>query len=145
MAAWPARRAPGTVDRVPPEAPYYVYLARCADGSIYTGIAADVAARIAAHDRGKGARYTRGRGPLAVHAVRRCASKGDALRLERAVKRLPRAAKEGLADARRFRALARAVASVPQPSRNTRSGTLRVPCASESATRASTATPRRRA
>jgi putative endonuclease len=76
---------------------WYVYLARCADGSLYTGIALDVKARIAAHDAGKGARYTRGRGPLRVCAVRRCASKGDALRLELAVKALPRARKEELA------------------------------------------------
>lgn len=77
--------------------PWFVYLARCSDGSLYTGIALDVKARIAAHDAGKGARYTRGRGPLTVCAVRRCASKSDALRLELAVKALPRARKEHLA------------------------------------------------
>ena len=85
---------------------WFVYVARCADGTLYTGVARDVGARIAQHDAGKGARYTRGRGPLAVCAVRRCASKGEALRLEAAVKRLPRPAKEALADARRFRVLA---------------------------------------
>lgn len=86
---------------------WYVYVARCSDGSLYTGIARDVAARIAAHDAGRGARYTRGRGPLTVLAVRRCASKGVALRLELAVKRLPREAKEALTNTRRFGALAR--------------------------------------
>lgn len=80
--------------------PWFVYVARCADGSIYTGIARDVAARIAQHDAGKGARYTRGRGPLAVRAVRKCPSKGDALRLELAVKTLPRERKVALTNAR---------------------------------------------
>jgi putative endonuclease len=73
-----------------------VYVARCADGSLYCGIARDVAARIAEHDAGTGARYTRGRGPLAVVAVRRCRGKGKALRLEYAFKQLPRHEKERL-------------------------------------------------
>lgn len=73
-----------------------VYLARCADDSLYCGIARDVAARIAEHDAGTGARYTRGRGPLAVVLTRRCASKGLALRLELAIKALPRTAKQQL-------------------------------------------------
>ncbi len=73
---------------------WFVYVARCSDGSLYTGIARDVKARIAAHDAGKGARYTRGRGPLTVCATHRCRSKGDALRLELAMKRLPREQKE---------------------------------------------------
>jgi putative endonuclease len=81
---------------------WFVYIARCADDSLYTGIARDVAARIAAHDAGKGARYTRGRGPLRLCAKKRCATKGDALRLESAIKRLPRARKETLALSRRI-------------------------------------------
>jgi putative endonuclease len=75
---------------------WFVYVARCADDSLYCGIARDVAQRIAAHDAGTGARYTRGRGPLCVVLVRRCADKGRALRLEHAIKQLPRAAKEAL-------------------------------------------------
>lgn len=67
---------------------WYVYVARCADGSLYCGIALDVAARIAQHDAGKGARYTRGRGPLTVVFTRRCKDKGAALRLEYAIKQL---------------------------------------------------------
>ncbi len=86
---------------------WFVYLARCADGSLYTGIARDVAARIAAHDAGKGARYTRGRGPLTVCAVRRCRSKGEALRLEHAIKQLPRRDKEALTRPRKLAAFAR--------------------------------------
>ena len=69
------------------KAAWFVYLVRCKDGSLYCGIARDVRARIAQHDAGKGAKYTRGRGPLALLATRRCASRGDALRLEAAVKR----------------------------------------------------------
>jgi len=88
---------------------WFVYLARCNDGTLYCGVARDVAERIAKHDAGKGARYTRGRGPLTVQAIRKCRSYGEALRLEFAVKRLPRDAKEALVDTRRFRALQRSV------------------------------------
>ena len=84
-----------------------MYIARCRDGSLYTGIARDVLARIAAHNAGRGARYTRGRGPLSVCAQRRCSSKGDALRLEWAVKQLPRVEKETLLVGRRLAAFAR--------------------------------------
>jgi putative endonuclease len=86
---------------------WYLYIARCADGSLYTGIARDVAERLALHDSGKGARYTRGRGPLVLCASRRCATKGDALRLELAVKRLVRPEKERLLGGRRLAAFAR--------------------------------------
>ncbi|HEY1690703.1 MAG TPA: GIY-YIG nuclease family protein [Polyangiaceae bacterium] len=80
---------------------WFVYIARCTDGTLYAGIARDVAARVAQHDAGKGARYTRGRGPLTVLAKRRCPSKGDALRLEAAVKRLSKAEKVRIAASRR--------------------------------------------
>jgi putative endonuclease len=75
---------------------WFLYIVRCADGSLYTGIARDVKARIALHDAGKGARYTRGRGPLTLCAVRRCRSKGAALSLEHAIKQLARSDKERL-------------------------------------------------
>ncbi|MBL0219160.1 MAG: GIY-YIG nuclease family protein [Myxococcales bacterium] len=88
---------------------WYVYVARCADDTLYCGIARDVAARIAAHDAGTGARYTRGRGPLRVLLTRRCRTKGGALRLEYAVKQLSRTEKEALVIAPKARidALAR--------------------------------------
>jgi len=76
---------------------WYVYLARCADDTLYCGIARDVAARIAAHDAGKGARYTRGRGPLTVLATKSCREHGVALRIELAVKALSRVEKFDLA------------------------------------------------
>jgi putative endonuclease len=66
---------------------------------LYCGIATDVAARIAAHDAGTGARYTRGRGPLAVVAQRRVGTRSLALRVEHAVKRLTRRAKLAVTDA----------------------------------------------
>lgn len=95
-----------------PSERWFVYVARCADGSLYTGIAIDVAARILAHDSGKGARYTRGRGPLVVCAKRRCASKGEALRLEAAMKKLSRAGKEHVVSrARGLASLARTLST----------------------------------
>jgi len=72
------------------ESPWYLYILRCRDGTLYTGIARDVLARLALHESGRGARYTRGRGPFELCAKRQCRSKGDALRLEYAIKRLSR-------------------------------------------------------
>ena len=72
---------------------YYVYLLRCADDTLYCGITNDVAARLAAHEAGTGARYTRGRGPLELVLTRRCRDKGSALRLEYKIKQLDRRAK----------------------------------------------------
>lgn len=88
---------------------WFVYVARCADASLYCGIARDIAARIAEHDAGKGAKYTRGRGPLVVVLSRRCRTQGNALRIEHAFKQLTRAQKEALVIAPRARvdALAR--------------------------------------
>jgi putative endonuclease len=98
------------VPRLDSHVSWSVYLARCADESLYCGIARDVPARIAAHDAGRGARYTRGRGPLTVLAVRRCREKGIALSIEHAIKQLPRAEKLALVAAPvRLGAIARAV------------------------------------
>jgi predicted GIY-YIG superfamily endonuclease len=77
-------------------ASWYVYVARCADDSLYCGIALDIGERIAAHNAGTGAKYTAGRGPLVVVLSRRCADKGFALRLEHAIKQLTRREKEAL-------------------------------------------------
>ena len=70
-----------------------MYLRRCGDGTLYCGIALDVDARLAQHQAGKGAKYTRGRTPLALVFQEACASKGEALRRERQIKRLRRADK----------------------------------------------------
>lgn len=72
---------------------WWLYLLRCGDGTLYCGIALDVDARLKLHREGKGAKYTRGRGPLEVVYREACASQAEALRRERAVKRLPRSAK----------------------------------------------------
>lgn len=68
--------------------PWYVYMLLCKDGSLYTGITDDIQKRLNAHRCGKGAKYTRGRGPLSLRYKEECASKGDALRRELAIKRL---------------------------------------------------------
>jgi putative endonuclease len=91
-------------------AAYSVYVLRCADDTLYTGIARDVKARIRMHELGRGARYTRARGPFELCAVRRCRSKGEALRLEIAIKRLSRAEKDALIVGRRLSAFARRLA-----------------------------------
>ncbi len=89
---------------------WFVYIALCSDETLYVGIALDVAQRIRAHDEGRGARYTRGRGPLQVLATRRCATKGDALRLELALKRLSRGEKRAVAASKsKLAAVARGV------------------------------------
>lgn len=75
---------------------WQVYVLRCGDGSLYTGIARDALARLRRHEAGKGARYTRGRGPLALVHLEPAASHGDALRREAAIRKLGRAGKEAL-------------------------------------------------
>ena len=67
-----------------------LYILRCGDGTLYTGIAVDVDARFRAHAAGKGAKYTRGRGPLELLYREVCGSHSDALKRECAVKALPR-------------------------------------------------------
>ena len=74
----------------------YVYILRCADGSLYTGYALDLEQRCAAHNAGRGARYTSGRRPVTVVYSERVASVSDALKREHALKRLTRAQKESL-------------------------------------------------
>ena len=73
-----------------------VYILRCGDGTLYTGITTDVQARLAVHQSGKGAKYTRGRGPLTVAYTEECPDKGTALRREYAIKALSREEKENL-------------------------------------------------
>jgi putative endonuclease len=67
-----------------------VYLLRCGDGTLYAGITNDLEKRLAAHRTGKGARYTRGRGPLKLVHCEPVPDKSAALKREHAVKRLPR-------------------------------------------------------
>ncbi|AOJ73648.1 excinuclease [Burkholderia ubonensis] len=76
---------------------WFLYLIECADGSVYTGITTDVAARFDEHAAGKGARYTRSRKPRAVLASFPLADRSSALRAEYRVKRLTAAQKRELA------------------------------------------------
>lgn len=73
--------------------PWFLYLIECADGSIYTGITTDVAARFAAHRRGVGARYTRSHPPRRLLAVETHDDRASAARAEYQVKQLSPAAK----------------------------------------------------
>ena len=68
----------------------YVYILRCGDGSLYTGITTDVEKRLEAHRSGKGAKYTRGRGPLELVYSEVCPTHSDALKREAAIKGLTR-------------------------------------------------------
>lgn len=78
------------------EKPWQLYLLRCGDGTLYTGIAVDARKRLEMHRSGKGAKYTRGRGPLKIVYVEQCDSHSAALRRELEVKKLSRAEKEDL-------------------------------------------------
>ena len=67
-----------------------LYILRCRDGSLYTGITTDVQKRLAAHNVGKGAKYTRGRGPLELVYREDCGDHSAALKREREIKSLTR-------------------------------------------------------
>ena len=69
---------------------WYLYILRCKDGSLYTGITTDVEKRLEAHRTGKGAKYTRGRGPLELVYREECGDHSAALKREAEIKALPR-------------------------------------------------------
>lgn len=75
---------------------WYLYMLLCKDGSLYTGITTDVEKRFEAHSAGKGAKYTRGRGPLELVYRETCGDHSAALKRELEVKRLTRQQKEAL-------------------------------------------------
>jgi predicted GIY-YIG superfamily endonuclease len=83
------------------DAPAWVYLLSCADGSLYCGWTTDVERRLAAHASGRGARYTRSRLPVALAVALPVRHARAARREEARIKRLPRAAKLALIDADR--------------------------------------------
>jgi putative endonuclease len=74
-----------------------VYIVRCADQTLYTGIAKNIVQRIAQHNAGNGAAYTRARRPVVLVHQEPAPDRGAALRREAAIKRLPVAAKRALA------------------------------------------------
>ena len=75
---------------------WYLYILRCGDGTLYTGITTDVEKRLETHRCGKGAKYTRGRQPLTLAYREVCESHSHALRRELEVKKLTRQEKEAL-------------------------------------------------
>jgi putative endonuclease len=82
--------------RPAPRARWVVYVLRCRDGSLYCGVTNDLPARLAAHSSGRGAKYTRGRGPFEVVYLRRARDRPSAQRVEARIKRLSRASKLAL-------------------------------------------------
>lgn len=72
---------------------YYVYILRCADDTLYTGITVDLKSRIAVHNSGKGAKYTRSRSPVKLIYQEQYDGKSEALRREIAIKKLSRTEK----------------------------------------------------
>ena len=75
---------------------WYVYMLLCGDGTLYTGMTDDVPRRLRAHQLGRGAKYTRGRGPLTLVYTQEQPSRSAALRREHQIKQLSRAQKDAL-------------------------------------------------
>jgi pyrroline-5-carboxylate reductase len=75
---------------------FFVYMVRCADGTLYTGLARDPRQRVQVHNSGKGAKYTRARLPVSLVYSEPCDSLGAALKRERELKPWRRARKEAL-------------------------------------------------
>jgi predicted GIY-YIG superfamily endonuclease len=78
----------GIGDRLPRG--WVVYILRCRDDTLYVGSTNDLARRLQLHAAGRGAKYTRGRGPVSIAYARRCTTEGRARSLEAIVKRLDR-------------------------------------------------------
>ena len=72
------------------EKTWCVYILECADGTLYTGITNDLANRLKAHNDGKGAKYTRGRGPVILRCCEACPDHSSALVRELQIKKLTR-------------------------------------------------------
>lgn len=73
---------------------WYVYMLRCRDGTLYTGCTDDVERRVAVHNSGKGAKYTRSRLPAVLVYREECPDKSAALKREYAIKQLRKSRKE---------------------------------------------------
>ena len=91
---------------------HYMYVLECADGSLYTGYAVDVQARLAAHNAGKGAKYTRARLPVSLLAYAEFASKHDAMHAEYIFKQLSRNEKDVLLSSASHSNFAEALTSI---------------------------------
>ena len=77
---------------------WHVYMVRCVDGSLYTGIAKDIQHRLSEHNAGQGAKYTRGRRPVKLVYQEAAKDRSTALKREHAIKQLRSAGKRGLID-----------------------------------------------
>lgn len=75
---------------------WYVYVVRCADDTLYTGVTVDIQKRMYAHNTGRGAKYTAARRPVSLHHQEGPMLQGDALRRERQIKAMQRSEKEAL-------------------------------------------------
>jgi len=75
---------------------YFVYIVRCKDDTLYTGWTNDIENRLARHNEGKGAKYTRSRFPVKLQYLCEVATKEEALKKEYAIKRLSREKKKEL-------------------------------------------------
>ncbi|MES9971938.1 MAG: GIY-YIG nuclease family protein [Candidatus Thiodiazotropha sp.] len=82
---------------------WYVYIVRCADHTLYTGITKDVEKRVTQHNSGSGAKYTRGRIPVELVFTEGVQTHGDALRREYEIKRMSPAVKRQIIEASRAR------------------------------------------
>jgi putative endonuclease len=87
------------------EETWFVYILRCADGTLYTGITKDVSRRLEQHQSGLGAKYTRGRTPLVLVYVEPIGSHGEALSREYAVKSMSLKRKQSLLERYRLQHL----------------------------------------
>lgn len=79
-----------------PKPNHYTYMLKCRDNTYYTGYTTDIKKRIAVHESGKGAKYTRGRGPFELVYTEEFPDKSSAMRQEYKIKKLPRIEKEKL-------------------------------------------------
>jgi predicted GIY-YIG superfamily endonuclease len=82
--------ASSSVDAPTSPRPAWVYIVECADGTLYTGWCYELEARVALHNTGRGARYTRGRGPVRLRWCEPHPTRRAAMQREISIKRLPR-------------------------------------------------------
>lgn len=80
---------------------HYVYMLRCKDDTLYTGYTTDIERRLQMHTSGKGAKYTKGRGPFILEWTEKYETKSEAMQREYALKRLSRLEKEQFIEERR--------------------------------------------
>ncbi len=85
-----------TEDGMPLNKGHYVYVLRCSDGTLYTGYTTEPMRRLQQHNEGRGAKYTRGRGPVELVYLEEGSDRSAAQKREEAIKRLPREQKERL-------------------------------------------------